>query len=179
MIKKILVSLALILVVLAVVVALQPADFRINRSTTIAAPAADVFAQVNDFRKWEAWSPWARLDPSMKVAYDGPAKGLGTIYTWSGNNKVGQGRMTIMESRPDDLIRIELEFLKPMAATNLAEFTFKPEGNQTVVNWTMTGTNNFFGKAFGLVMNMDKMVGGDFEKGLAQMKALLETAPMR
>jgi Polyketide cyclase / dehydrase and lipid transport len=176
-IKKLIVALALLLIALAVVIALQPADFRITRNTTIAAPAAVVFANVNDFRKWEAWSPWAKLDPSMKVAYDGPARGPGMIYTWSGNNKVGQGRMTIIESRPDDLVRIELEFLKPMAATNKTEFTFTPAGNQTAVNWTMTGTNNFFGKAFALFMNMDKMVGKDFENGLAQMKALLESAP--
>ena len=175
MIKKILIAFAVILIVFAVVVAIQPGDFRITRSTTIAAPPAAVFAQVNDFHKWEAWSPWAKLDPAMKTLYDGPTEGPGTIYTWSGNSKVGEGRMTITESHPSDLVRIQLEFLKPISATNTTEFTFKADGSQTLVNWTMTGTNNFMGKAFNLVMNMDKMVGGDFEKGLAQMKSLLET----
>ena len=177
MIKKLLIAVALILAVLAVVVAIQPADFRITRTTTIAAPPAAVFAQVNDFHKWEAWSPWAKLDPAMKAAYDGPVEGPGSIYTWTGNSAVGQGRMTITESHPGDLVRIRLEFLKPMTATNTAEFTFKPEASQTLVNWTMTGTNNFMGKAFNLFMNMDKMVGGDFEKGLAQMKSTVESLP--
>ena len=177
MLKKLLIALALILVVLAIVIAIQPADFRITRTATIAAPPAAVFAQVNDFHKWEAWSPWAKLDPAMKTTYEGPANGPGTIYTWMGNNEVGQGKMTITESHPSDLIRIQLEFLKPIAATNTADFTFQPEGSQTLVNWTMTGTNNFMGKAFNLFMNMDKMVGGDFEKGLAQLKAAVETTP--
>ena len=177
MIKKLLIVLALIVVVLAIVIAIQPADFRITRTTTIAAPPAAVFAQVNDFHRWEAWSPWARLDPAMKTTYEGPAQGSGSIYTWMGNNEVGQGKMTITESHPTDLIRIKLEFLKPIAATNTTEFTFQPEGSQTLVNWTMTGANNFMGKAFNLFMNMDKMVGGDFEKGLGQLKAVVESTP--
>jgi len=177
MIKKLLIAFVLILVVLSVVIAIRPADFRITRTATIAAPPAAVFAQVNDFHKWEAWSPWAKLDPAMKVTYDGPAEGPGTIYTWTGNSEVGQGRMTIIDSHPSDLIRIQLEFLKPIAATNTAEFTFKPEGSQTLVNWTMTGAHNFMGKAFSLFVDMDKMVGGDFEKGLAQLKAVAEAAP--
>jgi hypothetical protein len=176
MIKKILIALALVIAVLLAVVAMRPAGFRITRSTTITAPAAAVFAQVNDFHKWEAWSPWAKLDPAMKVAYDGPPDGPGAIYTWSGNSEVGSGRMTLLESHPNDVVRIEVEFIKPIAATNTAEFTFTPQGNQTVVNWTMTGTNNFMGKAFDLVMNMDKMVGSDFEKGLARLKSTLEAA---
>jgi uncharacterized protein YndB with AHSA1/START domain len=174
MIKKILIGLVVILGVLAIVIALQPTDFRITRTATIAAPPATIFAQVNDFHQWDAWSPWAKLDPAMKTTFDGPAEGPGALYTWSGNNDVGEGRMTIAESHPSDLVRIKLEFLKPFAATNTTEFTFKPEGGQTLVTWTMTGTNNFPAKAFGLFMNMDKMVGGDFEKGLAQLKAVAE-----
>ena len=177
MIKKIAIALALIVIVFAIVVATRPADFRITRTATIAAPPAAVFAQVNDFHKWEAWSPWAKLDSNMKTAYDGPTEGPGAGYAWAGNSEVGEGRMTITESHPNDLVRIKLEFRKPIAATNTTEFTFKPEGSQTAVNWTMTGTNNFMGKAFDLVMNIDKMVGADFEKGLAQMKPLLEGAP--
>jgi len=177
MLKKILIAIAAIVVVFVVVVAIQPSEFRIVRSATISAPAPAVFAQVNDFHNWEAWSPWAKVDPAMKQAYEGPPAGTGAIYTWAGNDQVGEGRMTLTESRPSDLIRIKLEFLKPFAATNTAEFTFKPEGNQTVVTWSMTGQNNFMAKALHLVMNMDRMVGGQFEKGLAQMKAVVEAAP--
>ena len=118
-----------------------------------------------DRELWEAWSPWARLDPAMKQAYEGAPAGTGAIYTWAGNSQVGEGRMTLTESRPSDLIRIRLEFLKPFAATSTAEFTFKAERNQTVVTWSMAGKNNFIAKAVHLFMNMDKMVGGNFEEG--------------
>ncbi len=177
MLKKILIAIAAIVVVFVVVVAIQPSEFRIVRSATISAPAPAVFAQVNDFHNWEAWSPWAKVDPAMKQAYEGPPAGTGAIYTWAGNDQVGEGRMTLTESRPSDLIRIKLEFLKPFAATNTAEFTFKPEGNQTVVTWSMTGKNNFIAKAVHLFMNMDKMVGGKFEEGLANIKSVVEAAP--
>ena len=180
MIKKILLSIGIVVVVLvaviAILAALQPTHYRIERSATINAPASVVFAQVNDFHKWEAWSPWAKIDPAMKQNYEGASSGTGAIYTWAGNNQVGEGRMTITESHPSDLIKIKLEFIKPWSATNATDFAFKPQGNQTAVTWTMDGDNNFMGKAFGLFMNMDKMVGGDFEKGLAQMKAVSETA---
>ena len=176
MLKKILIAVVLIVVVFVIVVATRPADFRVTRSVTIGAPAAVVFAQVNDFHKWDAWSPWAKLDPVMKQTHEGAPAGTGAIYSWVGNSDVGEGRMTITESRPNEMIGIKLEFLKPFAAVNTTEFSFKPEGNQTVVTWSMTGTNNFMAKAFGLFMNMDKMVGGDFEKGLAQMKSVTEAA---
>jgi hypothetical protein len=110
----------------------------------------------------------------MKLTYDGPAEGAGASYTWSGNNKVGEGRTTITESRPNDLVRLKLEFVRPFTATNDVEFTFRSEGDQTSVTWDMTGRNNFMSKAFCLFVNMDRMVGGDFEKGLAQLKAVVE-----
>ncbi len=110
----------------------------------------------------------------MKVTFSGPPSGVGASYTWVGNKDVGEGRLGIIESQPSDLIRIKLEFLKPFAATNTAEFTFKPEGNATVVTWSMFGNKNFMSKVMGLVMNMDKMIGGQFEKGLADMKATAE-----
>ena len=179
MLIKILIALAVIVVLFVVIVAMQPSEFGVVRSATISAPAPALFAQVNDFHKWEAWNPWGKLDPTMKQAYEGAPAGTGAIYTWSGNNEVGEGRMTITESRPSDLIRIKLEFFKPFAATNTAEFTFKPEGNQTAVTWSMTGNNNFLAKAVHLFMNMDKMVGGQFEKGLAQMGSVVEAAANR
>ena len=133
---KILIALAVIVIALVGVVAVQPSKFRIARTATISAPAPAVFAHVNDFHKWEAWNPWAQLDPAMKQTYEGASAGTGAIYTWTGNREVGEGRMTMMESCPTELIRIKLEFLKPFKATNTAEFTFKPEGEQTVVTWS-------------------------------------------
>jgi len=180
MIKKILL-LALVVIVLgvgifAVVVAMQPSHYRVERSATMNAPAQVVFNQVNDFHKWDAWSPWAKLDPNMKTSFEGAPAGTGAIYNWTGNSDVGEGRMTITDSKPADLIKIKLDFIKPFAATNATVFSFKPQGNQTAVTWTMDGDNNFIGKAFCLFMNMDKMVGADFEKGLGQMKAVAEKA---
>jgi len=154
--------------------AFAPKAFRIERSATIKAPASAVFAQVNDFQNWRAWSPWEKLDPALKRSYAGPAAGPGSQYAWIGNRKVGEGRMTILDSRAGELIRIKLEFFKPFAATNTAEFTFKPEGNQTGVRWSMFGEKNFVAKAVHLFMNMDKMIGGQFEKGLSSMKAVAE-----
>ena len=176
MLIKILFALAVIVIVFVIVAALQPAKFRIERSATISAQPSVIFAQVNDLHRWQEFSPWAKLDPDMKLTYAGPTAGTGAAYSWAGNAKVGEGSMTITESRPDELVRFQLEFLKPFKASNVAEFTFKPEGNQTLVTWSMTGEKNFMFKAVGLFMNMDKMVGGDFEKGLASLKALAETA---
>lgn len=177
MLAKIFIGLAVIVVVFVVVVALRPSEFRVERAATIAAPPPVVFAQVNDFRKWDAWSPYARRDPAMKKSFEGAPAGVGAVYTWSGNHEVGEGRTTIIESRPHDLIRVKLEFVRPFAATNTAEFTFRPEGERTAVTWSLAGRNSFMGKAVGLFMNMDRMVGGDFEKGLAQMKSVVEAAP--
>jgi hypothetical protein len=180
MIKKILLLAVVVVVVgiaaFAVVVALQPSHYQVQRSATMNAPAAVVFNQVNDFHKWDAWSPWAKLDPNMKTTHEGPAAGTGAVYSWVGNSDVGEGKMTITDSKPADLVKIKLEFIKPFAATSDTVFTFRPQGNQTAVTWTMDGENNFIGKAFCMFMNMDKMVGGDFEKGLAQMKTVAEKA---
>lgn len=174
MVKKILIGLAVAIAVFLVVVALQPSHFSITRSTTIAAAPAAVFPHVNELRKWEAWSPWARLDPNMKATYRGPAAGVGAESAWAGNNEVGEGSMTITESRAGERVRFRLDFVKPMAGTAAAEFTFQPQGNQTVVAWTMSGENSFVCKAIGMFVNCDKMVGEQFEKGLAQLKTVAE-----
>ena len=123
MLLKILIPVAVIVFGFLVVVAMQPADFRVTRTATIAAPAAAVFAQVNDFHNWQAWSPWEKMDPAMKRTYEGAPAGRGAIYAWVGNKEVGEGRMTVTESRPNELIRIKLEFGKPFRATNVAEFS--------------------------------------------------------
>jgi len=174
MIKKIVLGLLVVIVLFLIVVALQPAEYRVTRSAIVAAPPPDIFLQVNDFHNWEKWSPWAKLDPAMKQTFEGPASGKGAIYHWTGDKKVGEGQMTITESHPNDLIRINLEFIKPFASTALTEFTFKPEANGTSVTWSMSGHKNFMSKAFCLFMSMDNMIGGDFERGLASLKSAAE-----
>jgi hypothetical protein len=171
----ILLAIAFIAILFFVIIAGRPDEFVVSRSAKISAAPAVVFAQVNDFHKWEAWSPWAKMDPACKNSFDGAPAGKGAGFAWDGNKKVGAGRMTIIESHPSDLILIKLEFLKPFKATNTAEFTFQPAGTQTVVTWSMFGKNNFFFKVFGLFMDCDKMVGKDFEKGLAAIKSIVET----
>lgn len=176
MLTTILVVVAFIVVAFIVFVALRPPDFTVTRSAKIAAPPPAVFAQVNDLRCWKAWSPWEGLDPALKRTYEGPAQGTGAIYRWAGNAKVGQGSMTITESRPDEIVRFKIEFLKPFKATNTTEFTFKPVGEQTQVTWTMSGRCNFVTKAMKLFMSMDKMIGTQFEKGLAQLNTVASSA---
>ena len=171
MFKKIVVGLVVVIGVFLVIVSRQPTAFRITRSAALAAPAPALFAQVNDFHKWEAWSPWAKMDPNAKNTIEGPASGVGAKFSWDGNRNVGAGRMTIIESHPTDLIRLKLEFLKPFKAINDTEFTFKPEGKKTIVTWTMAGDNNFVGKAMGVFINCDKMIGGQFEQGLKNLEA--------
>src|SRR6267154_914681 len=158
MLWYILIGIAVVIAAIVAFVATRPADFCITRSATMQAPPTAAFAQVNDFHNWDSWSPWAKLDPTMKQTYEGAPTGAGSIYTWNGNNKVGEGRMTILESRPSDFIRIKLEFMRPFKATNTADFTFKPENNKTLVTWSMLGKSNFMLKAMKLFMNMDKMV---------------------
>jgi carbon monoxide dehydrogenase subunit G len=175
MLKKILLGLAALIVVFAVVVALQSPHFHIERTASISAPPATVFALVNDFHRWDAWSPWAKLDPAMKTTFEGPAIGTGSIYSWAGNEKVGEGRMTLTESRPNESIKIKLEFIKPFASVCDTAFTFKPQGGQTGVTWAMDGEKNYIAKAFCLFMSMDRTVGGDFERGLAKMKSVAES----
>src|SRR3989441_12649343 len=131
MLTKVLIALAVIVVVFVVVVATRPSEYRVARTVTISAPAPAVFAQVNDFHKWDAWNPWAKMDPAMKETYGGAPAGTGAVYAWTGKNEGGEGRMTPMESRPHELIRINLEFLKPFAATRTPGFTFKPYGHPT------------------------------------------------
>lgn len=177
MLVKILIAVAVVIAAFAGYVATQPGEFQVTRSASIAAPPPAVFAQVNELRKWPAWSPWAKKDPQMKQAYEGPPAGPGAVTSWVGNKDVGEGRMTIVESRPAELIRFKLEFLEPFAATNSAEFTFQPEGGGTRVTWTMQGRSNFIGKALHLAFDFDKMIGADFEQGLAGIKRIVESGP--
>jgi uncharacterized protein YndB with AHSA1/START domain len=172
--KRLLIGLVLLAAAFFVVVWLQPDDYRLTRSTTIAAPAATVFAKVNDLRQWDAWSPWAKLDPGAKITFAGPSAGVGASFTWDGNDKVGAGTMTITESKPGERIATRTDFTRPFAGTSNADFVFSQTGNTTNVIWTMAGTHTFIGKAICLVMSMEQMLGPDFERGLAQLKAASE-----
>jgi len=174
MLVKILIAVAVVIAAFAGYVATRPGEFQVTRSATIAAPVPAVFVHVNELRNWPAWSPWAKKDPQMKQTYEGPPAGTGAVTSWVGNKDVGEGRMTIVESRPAELIRFKLEFLEPFAATNSAEFTFKEQGGRTEVSWSMSGQNNFIGKAMGVVFDFDKMIGADFEAGLASLKTIVE-----
>ncbi len=169
--KKVLLILVAAVAIFAAFVATRPSRYTIERSTVIQAPVGEVFRRVVIFRKWQSWSPWANLDPNMKVEYGGPKGGYGSTYSWKGNDKVGEGRMTMTGALRDELVQIKLEFLKPWEQTSTIEFHFAPEGGGTKVTWTMSGTHDFVGKLFAIFMNMDKMVGPDFEKGLAALKA--------
>jgi Polyketide cyclase / dehydrase and lipid transport len=172
--KKVLIGLGAFLVAFLAFVSTRPGAFRVERSAHIGAPPGVVFAQVNDFHAWDAWSPWAKIDPAMTTKYEGEAAGVGAIYAWSGNDEVGSGKMTMTESQEAQKVGIRLEFFKPFEATNATEFTFKPSGTGTDVIWAMSGHNNFVAKLMCVFMDMDKMVGGDFEKGLASLKQVSE-----
>lgn len=170
----ILFALVIIAILFFVLLAGRPDEFQVVRSATIAASPATVFEQVNDFHNWDAWSPWAKLDPACKNTCAGASAGKGAMFAWDGNRKVGAGRMTITESQPDSLIRIQLHFLRPFKARNTTEFTFELQGAGTRVVWKMFGRNHFMSKAFGLFVDCDRMVGKDFETGLANLKAVAE-----
>ncbi len=172
MLRKIFVGLAVGLAALAAYIATRPANFSISRSRTLAAPPDVVHAHVNDFRKWPAWSPWEKRDPAMTREYSGAPAGPGASYAWKGNNDVGEGRMTITDSRAPQSVTIRLEFIKPFAATNTTQFDFAPSGPGTNVTWSMSGENNFISKAFSVFMNMDSLIGADFEQGLGNLDAV-------
>jgi uncharacterized protein YndB with AHSA1/START domain len=175
MLGKLLLGLVVVVVVLAIVVATRPSTFHVERSIVITASPESVFAQVNDFHSWAAWSPWEKLDPKMEKTFSGPSAGAGATYAWnSENSKVGQGRMTIERSDLPSSVSVKLEFIKPFTATNTVTFTMIPVATQTRTTWAMDGHNGFLGKLFHLVMNMDKMVGGDFDRGLAALKSVAE-----
>jgi len=174
MLKKI--SMGLIMVIVAVLgLALtQPDSFKVQRSINIKAPPEKIMSYLNDFHQWPSWSPWEKLDPNLKRTFEGAPSGTGAVYAWSGNDQVGQGRMEIVDNNMPAQLGIKLDFIKPFASSNRAEFTLQPQGDSTVVTWTMTGPSQFITKLMGVFYSMDKMIGKDFEKGLAQLKQLAE-----
>lgn len=177
MLLTILAVLVAAVAALLVFAATRPDGFTVQRAATIAAPADRIFAQLNDFHRWSAWSPWERLDPEMRRTFSGADRGRGAVYGWVGNKKVGEGRMEILESDPPSRLRIQLDFLKPFESHNTTEFTLAPAGGGTRVNWAMHGRHTFVTKVMCLFMNMDRMVGPDFERGLASLKTIAEAEP--
>jgi uncharacterized protein YndB with AHSA1/START domain len=169
MLKKIGVGAVVLVVGLLGVIATRPSTFEVKRSQKIAADPAAVFAFVSDFRQWPKWSPWEGLDPAMSTSYSGAESGKGAIYEWSGNDDVGTGRMEITAAQSPSSVTIDLEFMEPWPSTAETIFTLSPEGEGTTVTWSMAGENDFMGKAMSLFMDMDAMLGGDFEKGLAAL----------
>ena len=171
-------TLAIVAVLLIVAVlayaATRPNTFRVERSLAIKAPPARLFALIDDFHHWPSWSPWEKLDPAMTRTHSGAARGVGAVYEWVGNSKVGQGRMEITRSTADAALEIKLDFLKPFEAHNVAEFTLTPQGDATTVHWVMHGPAPFITKLMGVFVSMDTMVGKDFEAGLANLKTLAE-----
>ena len=173
MLPTILGGLAAAIAAILVIAALKPPRFRIERSTVIDAPPTQVFPHVADFHKWRTWSPWDDLDPNLQRTFSGAESGKGAVYEWSGNKKAGSGRMEVTEARPERIV-IQLDFLTPFAAHNITEIDLKERGGVTEVVWAMHGPQPFMFKLMRVFMNMDEMVGKDFQKGLAQLKAVVE-----
>ena len=177
MLKTVLLSLgaiaAIAVVVVLILAAMKPDSFQVQRSITIDAPPERIQPLIADFRAWGAWSPWEKKDPTMKRSFSGAERGAGSRYAWDGNKTVGRGSMEIVEAAPSR-VAIKLDFLAPFEAHNDAVFALQPQGQMTNVVWTMTGPTPFFAKIIHVFMNMDRMVGGDFEAGLAAMKAAAE-----
>ena len=171
------IAVVLIVVVVAVLAlaASKPDTFRVQRSTTIKAPPEKIFPLINDFQRWGSWSPWEKMDPAMNRRHSGAPSGTGAVYEWEGNKKVGQGRMEIIESAPPRNVALKLDFLKPFEAHNTTEFALEPKGDATSVTWTMHGPAPFMSKLMTVFVSMDRMVGKDFETGLANMKAIAES----
>ncbi|UJR82817.1 SRPBCC family protein [Sandaracinus amylolyticus] len=148
----------------------KPSSFRVERKKLIAARPDAIFPKLDDFRRWTEWSPWEKLDPELQRTYGGSDRGVGASYAWKGNNKAGEGRMEIVESKPSERLALKLEFIKPFPATNTTIFTLTPSGEGTEVSWTMEGENTFMGKVFSVFTDMDQMIGKDFEQGLENLE---------
>ncbi len=175
------VKIVLILMVVAVAAVLtiavsRPNDFRVERSTVIKGPASNIYPLISDFRRWGAWSPWEKIDPSMQRTFGGAQSGVGATYAWAGVGKAGAGRMEITQAADPSTVVIKLDFIKPFEGHNVATYTLQPDGDGTRVTWVMDGPRPFISKLMGVFFNMDTMIGRDFEAGLANMKAVAERA---
>jgi uncharacterized protein YndB with AHSA1/START domain len=175
MFKIIVTALIVVVAAILIMAATRPDTFRVERSIRVSAPPEKIFHYVNDFHQWGVWSPYEKLDPSMRRSYDGTPAGKGAVYEWDGNGKAGKGRMEIIDSSELTRIVLELDFIKPITGHNRAAFDFQPVGSGTQVTWSMDGPSPYIAKVMGLFFNMDRLIGGDFETGLANLKAVSET----
>jgi hypothetical protein len=174
MLKLAAIAVAVVIAALLAIAATRPDTFRVQRTALIQALPEEIFAEIQDFRRWTAWSPFEKMDPAMKRTHGGAASGQGATYAWEGNAKAGAGRMVIVQAPAPRRVEIEIDFLKPFKAHNTAEFTLEPRGDGTQVTWSMHGPSPFVSKVIGLFVDMDRMIGKDFETGLANLKAIAE-----
>jgi K+-transporting ATPase KdpF subunit len=174
MLKIISIAVVVILGGFLIYAATRPDTFRVERTATIKAPPERIFPLINDFQRWGAWSPFEKKDPAMKRTLSGAPSGSGAVYEWDGNKEIGQGRMEIVESVPPSRVTLKLDFTRPFKAHNIVDFTLEPRGDSTQVTWAIHGPSPFISKVMGIVFNMDKMIGKDFEAGLAALKSVSE-----
>jgi uncharacterized protein YndB with AHSA1/START domain len=174
MLNTIVISVVVLLVAFLGFAATRPDTFRVQRAMRINAPPEKIFALINDLHRWGSWSPYEKKDPTMKRAHSGAANGKGAVYEWEGNRDIGTGRMEITDTSPPSRVSIKLDFIKPFEAHNNVEFTLEPNGHSTNVTWALHGPASYTSKVMSVVFNMDRMVGKDFEAGLAGLKAAAE-----
>ena len=174
MIKKIAIGIVVVVAVVLSLAAMKPDTFTVQRSIVIKAAPEKIMPLLADFRNWTSWSPWEALDPNMQRGYAGPASGKGAVYTWKGNSDVGEGRMEITDLTPPTKLVIKLDFIDPFESSNVTEFVLTPQGDSTSVTWSMTGPMPFISKIMSVFKSMDAMIGPDFERGLAKLKAVAE-----
>jgi uncharacterized protein YndB with AHSA1/START domain len=174
MFKTVLIVVVVLIAAILVYAATMPDDFRVQRTTSIKASPEKIFALINDLHRWDSWSPWEKMDPAMQRTFSGATAGKGAVYAWQGNSKVGEGRMEIADASPPSRVMIKLDFIKPIEGHNTAEFTLDPKGDSTNVSWSMYGPSAYIAKVIGVFASMDKMIGKEFENGLANMKAVAE-----
>ena len=174
MLKVIAIIVAVLIAGVLILAAMKPDTFRVQRAASIKAPPEKIFPLINDFHRWSSWSPYENIDPALERSYSGAAGGKGAVYEWVGNMQAGQGRMEITEASHPSRVTIKLDFVKPIEGHNVAAFTLIPEGRATKVSWTMDGPTPYVGKVIGVFVNMDNMIGKDFETGLANLKSIAE-----
>lgn len=172
------IAVAALIAIVLILAAMRPDTFRVQRSIDINAPADKIFPLINDYKNWGSWSPYEHVDPNMQRTFSGALSGKGSIYEWRGNKNIGHGRMEILDAAPPSKVVIKLDFFSPFEAHNMAEFTMQPKGGATKVTtnvtWAMHGPVPFMAKIMHMFMNMDRMVGGQFQQGLVSMKAVAE-----
>lgn len=176
--KTVLIAVVGAVVTVGVMANMRPDQFSVTRTATIDAPASKVFPHVNNLHNWQAWSPWAKMDPNAAVTYAGPDAGKDASMSWDGNNDIGKGTMTIVDSKANEKVDFRLDFEKPMKGTNESTFALAEADKQTTVTWSMTGHQNFVAKVVGLFMNCEKMVGEQFDAGLTNLKGVVEAEPV-